>query len=147
MLTEKKTTVDRIRVVLQKGYVLYGLNLTSELVYRFLQRVDRKRKLIIDRMEDWPKNRTILFIQNVHFYQNHFFHSVNPPLGQLEVYVFGQHAVKNDTQAPKSDLIHTKRTPFVKPRGFGQPSFFFGQHAFWSIRGLPNKFGRVENEK
>ena len=86
----KKMTVDRIRVVLQKGYVLYGLNLTSELVYRFLRRVDRKRKLLIDRMEDWPKNRTILFIQNVHFYQNHFFHSVNPPFGQLEVYVFGQ---------------------------------------------------------
>ena len=31
----KKTTVDRIRVVLQKGYVLYGLNLTSELFYVF----------------------------------------------------------------------------------------------------------------
>ena len=86
----KKMTVDRIRVVLQKEYVLYGLNLTSEFVYRFLRRVDRKRKLLIDRMEDWPKNRTILFIQNVHFYQNHFFHSVNPPFGQLEVYVFGQ---------------------------------------------------------
>ena len=43
----KKTTVDRIRVVLQKGYVLYGLNLTSELVYRFLRRVDRMEKMIL----------------------------------------------------------------------------------------------------
>ena len=43
----KKTTVDRIRVVLQKGYVLYGLNLTSELVYWFLRRVDRMEKMIL----------------------------------------------------------------------------------------------------
>ena len=44
---QKKTTVDRIRVVLQKGYILYGLNLTSELVYRFLRRVDRMEKMIL----------------------------------------------------------------------------------------------------
>ena len=43
----KKKTVDRIRVVLQKGYVLYGLNLTSELVYRFLRRVDQMEKMIL----------------------------------------------------------------------------------------------------
>ena len=42
----KKTTVDRIRVVLQKGYVLYGITATLELVYRFLRRVDRMEKII-----------------------------------------------------------------------------------------------------
>ena len=66
--------------------------------------------------------------------------SVNPPFGQLEVYVFGQHAVKTDTQAPKSDLIHTKRTPFVKPRGFGQPSFFFRSTRFSVNQGSTKKW-------
>ena len=45
----KKTTVDRIHVVLQKGYVLYGITATLELVYRFLRRVDRKRCNLIYR--------------------------------------------------------------------------------------------------
>ena len=44
--------------------------------------------------------------------------------------IFGQHAVKTDTQAPKSLLFHTKHTPFVKPRGFGQPLFFFRSTRF-----------------
>ena len=49
VLTEKKTTVDQIRMVLQKGYVLYGITATSELVYRFLRRVDQKRCNLIYR--------------------------------------------------------------------------------------------------
>ena len=89
MLTEKKRRLTEI-FFYQKQYVLYGLNLTSELVYRFLRRVDRKRKLLIDRKTvPFYSYKTYTFIKII-FSIRSILHSVNPPFGQLEVYIFGQ---------------------------------------------------------
>ena len=69
-------TVDRIRVVLQKGYVLYGITALRSLCIGFYG-------VLTEWKNDFDKSVCFVWIIWYGF-------SVNPPFGQLELYVFGQ---------------------------------------------------------